>query len=333
MTNQSLQKTPWLRYAKQALRVVILTLVAWGIWRTVSQARAEFARHAFSLWSVDRAWLLAAGLAYTLGLMPCWVFWHRTLRAMGQHPSWRDSLTAYWIGNLGKYVPGKAMVVVLRTGIVRGPRVDTTVAATSVFVETLTFMAIGALVSALILLTSSQNPMMLLLAVILMICAGVPTLPPIFRRVVRWLQVHRANPEIDRAIAGLNIRLLATGWCSIGVGWLLLGVSLLATLRSMPSAGIPVDVVWTDLPLLTASVGLAMVAGFLSLVPGGLGVRDWILMTLMVPRYGAAAAVISAVLLRVVWMLSELVVSGILYADLHWNRANDSATPNIDPKA
>ncbi len=316
------EKEAWFRHSKQIVRIVVLALVAWGIWRAVSQARGEFARHAFAIWRVDPGWLVAGGTAYALGLAPCWVFWQRTLRAMGQHPRWRDSLTAYWIGNLGKYVPGKAMVVVLRTGLVRGPQVDTTVAATSVFVETLTFMAIGALVSAVILLVTSQNPLMLLLAVALMVCAGVPTLPPVFRRVVRWLQVRRANPDIDRAIDGLNLRLLASGWASIAVGWLLLGVSLLATLRAMPAAGIPVDVPWTDLPLLTASVGLAMVAGFLSLVPGGLGVRDWILMTLMVPRYGAAAAVVSAVLLRVVWMLCELLISGILYVDRRWWRTD-----------
>jgi hypothetical protein len=45
-------------------------------------------------------------------------------------------------------------------------------------------------------------------------------------------------------------------------------------------------------------------------------VRDWILMTLLAPRYGAALAVLSAVLLRVVWLLSELVISGILYLDV-----------------
>ena len=31
-----------------------------------------------------------------------------------------------------------------------------------------------------------------------------------------------------------------------------------------------------------------MVAGFLSLIPGGLGVRDWILMELLAPHYGAS---------------------------------------------
>ena len=71
-----------------------------------------------------------------------------------------------------------------------------------------------------------------------------------------------------------------------------------------------------ELPLLTATVGLAMVAGFLSLIPGGFGVRDWVLMTLLEPHYGARVALVSAILLRIVWLLSELLVSAILYLDV-----------------
>ena len=102
----------------------------------------------------------------------------------------------------------------------------------------------------------------------------------------------------------------------IALGWLLLGFSLWCTLRSVSAAGPYLTDLGHTLPLLTATVGLAMVAGFLSLIPGGLGVRDWILMTLLAPQYGAQLAVVSAVLLRIVWLLSEVVVSAILYVDV-----------------
>ncbi len=207
-------------------------------------------------------------------------------------------------------------MVVLRAGIVRSDRVDTTVAATSVFVETLTMMAVGAFVSAVILLCTTTHWLMALLALGLMIAAGVPTLPPVFRRIVHSLRVARANPEIDELLAGLDFRLMFSGWLTIALGWILLGVSLWATLRGMPT----VQGAWfeslSELPLLTASVGLAMVAGFLSLIPGGLGVRDWILMTLLAPAYGTDVAVLSAVLLRIIWLVSELLISAILYLDL-----------------
>ena len=230
-------------------------------------------------------WLAVSwpALLYLAGLAPCCVFWHRTLWAMGQRPTWRESMRAFWIGHLGKYVPGKAMVVILRTGLVYSERVNRTVAATSVFIETLTMMAVGAFVAAVILLLTSDHVVLTWLAVGLMLLSGVPTYPPMFRRVVRWLQVHRANPQIDEAMAGVDCRLMAFGWLIISVGWVVLGISLWATLRAIPGAEPDWLESLRELPLLTAAVGLAMVAGFLSLIPGGLGVRDWILMTLLAP--------------------------------------------------
>lgn len=179
-------------------------------------------------------------------------------------------------------------------------------------------MAVGAFVSAVCLLLTSGHVLLTWLAIALMVCSGAPTFPPLFRRLVRLLQVRRANPQIEEAIAGVDYRLMAYGWLIISIGWVLMGVSLWATLRAIPG----VEAGWMEslrkLPLLTATVGLAMVAGFISLIPGGLGVRDWILMTLLAsqPQYGAKVAIVSAVLLRIVWLLSEVAVSAILYVDV-----------------
>jgi uncharacterized membrane protein YbhN (UPF0104 family) len=59
-----------------------------------------------------------------------------------------------------------------------------------------------------------------------------------------------------------------------------------------------------------------MVAGFAALTPAGLGVRDAILMEFLAPVFTAdqaATALVSAVLVRVVWLVAELAFSGILY--------------------
>jgi uncharacterized membrane protein YbhN (UPF0104 family) len=319
----------WIGRVKLLVRITVLVLVSWGIWRTVAGAQQEFQDQQFALDQLSPGWLLLAGLFYLAGQFPSWVFWHRTLLAMGQRPRMRESFRAYWIGHLGKYVPGKAMVVVLRAGLVHGPNVDMTVAATSVFVETLTLMAVGAFMAAAILIWISPNWLLTLLALGLMTAAGLPTWPPLFRRIVRMLRVHHASPKLAEAIEGLDLRLMATGWASISLGWAFLGLSLWASLRAipiLPDANVAVSI--TDLPLLLASTALAIVAGFLSLIPGGLGVRDWILMTLLVPKYGAGVAVISAVLLRLVWLLSELTISAILYLDVLRARRISRATPS-----
>ena len=302
----------WIGIVKLSVRLLVLGLVAWGIWRTVDKAVPQLAERGFAARQIGLTWMSAAGLLYLLGLVPCWLFWHRTLQAMGQDPRWRESLRAFWIGHLGKYVPGKAMVVLLRTGLVQSERVSKTVAATSVFVETLSMMAVGAFLASVILLVTSKHWPLTCLALGLMVFSGLPTLPPVFRIVVRSLRVQRANPHIEQAIKGVDWRLMATGWVSISVGWVFLGLSLWATLKSLPA----VDVSLGTLPLLTAAVALAMVAGFLSLIPGGLGVRDWILMELLAPQFGVDVALVSAILLRLAWLLSELVISAILYLDV-----------------
>ncbi|HJN13401.1 MAG TPA: YbhN family protein [Pirellulaceae bacterium] len=301
-------------WGKVFIRVIVLTLVVGGIWHTVDGAREEFTAKGFSPRNLNYGWLAIAGLFYLSGSLPACCFWRSTLVAMGQHPRWLQTIRAYYVGHLGKYVPGKALVVVLRTGLIKSDRVDATVAATSVFVETLTMMAVGAVVAATILAIGFRNEgLLLLLALGLAAAVGIPTLPPIFRRVVRFLQVRRANPAIEAALEGLNFRLMLMGWSTMTVGWLFMGLSLWATLKATPAAVNQLTDPWHDIPLITACAGLAMVAGFLSLIPAGLGPREWVIITLLVPEYGPVAGIVSAVLLRLVWMGAEVLFAGLLY--------------------
>jgi len=293
-----------------AFRIAVLAAVVACVVQTVVKSIDRFREAPFSLAELDYRWLAAACCLYVAGLAMSWLFWHRVLLAMGQRPTMWESLRAFYLSQLGKYVPGKAMVVVLRTDAVRSDRVDTTVAATSVFVETLTAMAVGSLTAAVLLaILFTEERYLLLLSLGLMLCAGVPVLPPVFRRLVRLVGVRRANPAIDEALAGLSWRVMLFGWIATAAGWWIYGASLWATLRAMP--GVSIDA--GHLPLVTACVALAVVAGFVSMLPGGVGVRELVVMTLLAPAFGQVAAILSAVLLRLAWLVSEAVVSIILY--------------------
>ena len=76
----------WVRWLKIVIRLVLLAIVTWGIWKTMVQARREMAAHEFQWGQVHVAWLVAAGLLYLVGIAPCGIFWHRALWAMGQRP-------------------------------------------------------------------------------------------------------------------------------------------------------------------------------------------------------------------------------------------------------
>jgi uncharacterized membrane protein YbhN (UPF0104 family) len=324
------------RWLMPLAKAVIFAIVAFFVVRAIVDVPRQIAEEGLALSNVGPWWLALAALLFLLGQLPMVWFWHQTMCRLGQRPRFWDSVRAYYIGGLGKYVPGKAMVVVLRAGIVSGPRVDATVAALCVFIETLTMMAVGGFLAAVLVLFSAESPfgeMMIVypLAIGLMLATGVPTIPPVFRFVVKMLRVSKANADVDQLLLRLDYKLMAQGWAANLLAWPIMGLSLWAALRAMPWApgaeetlGGPL----AQLPLLTASVALAVVAGFASMVPGGFGVRELVLNLLMKPTFGPLA-IVSIILLRLAWLLSELGISSILY--LCGLLSPSAAKPIADP--
>ena len=75
----------------------------------------------------------------------------------------------------------------------------------------------------------------------------------------------------------------------------------------------PLGVAPSAWPVVTAGVALATVAGFVvAVMPGGLGVREGVLMATLAPAVGEDTAVISALALRLVWVAAEVVAGGVL---------------------
>lgn len=314
------------------IRSVTATAVVVGIVWAVRRAWNDPALKEVDWNEVRWGWLLLATALYGLGTFPGWKYWHEVMQRFGQRPTLRESLRAFMVGQLGKYLPGKAMVVAIRAALVRSDRTQVAAAAAAVFIETLTLMAVGSTVAASYLIfwafaeadkVQDRLPMVGL-AVLLMLVSGVPTYPPLFRKLVRILRVNKADPTIDSALEGLDGRLLARGWFLNLIAWGLWGGSLFAVLQGLP--GQPPG--FNDWPLLTACVALAMVAGFLSLLPGGIGVRELVILTLLAP-FGSAKAILSALVLRIAWLVSELVIATILYL---WGNGSPASLsePKVD---
>ena len=261
-----------------------------------------------------------------MALLPEGLFWHWALKALGQDVGLLETLRAYYIGHLGKYVPGKAMVIVLRTGLIHSHRVDTSIAVASVFLETLTMMAVGACIAVPVLAVwFTHNPAFIAAAVGTAIVAGLPTLPPVFSRLARLLGVGRSSPAVAQKLAGFDYRTLICGWTVMVCGWVVMGTSLWAMLR-----GLDFEPTWRSAwYLYTAIVAMAVVGGFVSMIPGGSGAREAVFTGLLGPLVGGdAMALIVAVALRLTWLLAELLISIILYA-AGWMRKVDSSPKRI----
>ena len=299
------------------LRFALVVLLCWFVGRGAVRGLMDLQAQGIAWHDVRFRWVIVSALAYLGGLLPMGHFWYQVLHAMGEHPPRLATLRAYFIGHLGKYVPGKAAVVLLRMAVLRTVGADPVRVAVSIFVETLTMMAVGACCAALFLVgetltgNGTYHPALLAIAVGLLFVAGLPTLPRVMRYLVAMVQKRRGGAPAEVAwIAGVDGRVIMSGWLANVPGWILLGVSYWAAVRALPLPDTAVNVSY--LPRCVASVGLSVVAGFLSLLPGGLGVRELVLRELMVGVVGPSAAIVSAVWLRLIWLFTEVVAAAIM---------------------
>ncbi|MBT4014064.1 MAG: UPF0104 family protein [Planctomycetaceae bacterium] len=314
-------------HLKLYLRLAVVAVVIFWIEKTFREAGDEFSAAQFSVLNLDLLCVILAALCYMIGLLCFALFWHLTLLALGQRPTLVESLRSYIVSQLGKYVPGKALVVIIRSERVSSSRVSSSVAVVGVFIETLGMMAVGGIVASLLLFIgygrTHQSGWLTLLAVGLAVGAGVGASPPVFRFVLRYLSKRRGLSMLAEAIDGLSWRFLAKGWLLAAVGWLFFGTSMIFVLQSFPPPEDgPILAVW-DYPQVVAAVSLSLVAGFISLMPGGAGVREMVISTLLTPLTGPVFAVISAISLRGLWLLCELGAAAAFL--IHNGQTNRSA--------
>src|SRR5207248_4039587 len=79
------------------------------------------------------------------------VYWRALLASFDLRPPLAPTVRAYYIGQLGKYVPGKAWALLLRANLIHPFGVGRGMATLTAFYEVLTTMASGALLALVLL--------------------------------------------------------------------------------------------------------------------------------------------------------------------------------------
>src|SRR5262249_49484901 len=93
------------------VRVAALVAVSLAVSSKVRTALAKLSKYN---WHIQAGWTLASGVFYVFGLMSIGWFWCRALGRMGCRTPLIAAMRGYFLGHLGKYVPGKAMSVILQ---------------------------------------------------------------------------------------------------------------------------------------------------------------------------------------------------------------------------
>lgn len=227
---------------------------------------------------ISPAGFAAAASLYVAGLVPLGLFYGRVLAASRTPIGAFAALRAYLISHLGKYVPGKAFVVVMRAGLSSPAGARPATSAFATLYETLVMMAAGGLLAALAFGGGASVALPVpfgsgrTLGVPLALLGLAPGLaflvmvdPHIFRRLAALARVPFRGVGPD-ALPTISRRLLAVGLVYATVAWVLMGLSQLAVLAAI---GSPLRLA-SEWPTVVGSVALATVAGFVvPIAPGG----------------------------------------------------------------
>ncbi|TWT63815.1 lysylphosphatidylglycerol synthase transmembrane domain-containing protein [Rubinisphaera italica] len=325
--------------AKRSLKSLGLFIAKWGLfvavlyfvirygvdqWKTLDLRNVQ--------WSPG--WLAAAMIVYFFSWIPAAWVWGELLRSAGSKLGFYPLVRAHFCGHVGKYIPGKALSLVIRAALVREHEVPLSMAGLMATVETLITMATGVIVTVVLLPLLIGQADTQGIATALPVLAPVLDAPswqrwtaaglilafaiatiPIFTRLLA-LATKKLSRKIDSASTAelhLPYRTVGKWMLVLAGGWFLNGCSLGLVLMSL---GISPDL--ANSPLLwTCAVAGATSLGFLVLfAPGGLGVREAILIGVLQlsPQIDASFAVVAAVLLRLISFLSEVLFTLLLYS-------------------
>lgn len=316
-TPPSRSKRWWWPLVKWPLFLILMAFIARravDLWRTSPPTALE----------LRAGWLIPAAVLYVAGWLPSAWFWRAMLLRFEQHAPVGLILRAYYVGHLGKYVPGKALVLVIRGALLKPAGVSPLVGAITAAYETLVSMAAGAALAAAlaplvipdslwsrlpdIVQPLRQQFLAVPLLVLIATLVSTPFSAWLFSRVGRKAVPAGEDSTNTTISAGLVIQ----GLILTSLGWCCHALSLGCTLQALSNGPIP----WGQFPVWLASAALSTVLGFVILVaPGGLGVREWVLVEMLKdqPGIGPEKAIVAAGLLRLVWFATELIAAGVLY--------------------
>jgi uncharacterized membrane protein YbhN (UPF0104 family) len=285
-----------------ALLVAVFGCAGWALREHWAQAREAVV--ALPLWALPAAVL--SGMA---GLTAQMLAWRSLLGGLGSPLPVPVAARIMFVGQLGKYLPGSVWAFVAQVELARDRQVPRTRGAAATLLAVAVTVAVGLAVAAVALPLASGEAArrwwwVLAAAPVLLGCLhprvlgfGVRTAARPFRRfreVAEAGTLHVRGRSVAAAVAWT-----ALAWAPLGAhAWLLtwaVGGDPLASLG--PAVG-GYALAWT--------LGLLVV-----FAPAGLGVREAVLVAALAPVVDAGAALVVAVLSRLVMTAADIAWAGL----------------------
>ncbi len=301
-------KSTWVKGLKRSLLTMTLVFVGFALYRSILNAD-------WSVVEVRPGWLvlgfLFIGLSTIAGSMNLGYLY----RKLGSRMTPCQSLELLTIPALGKYMPGKILTVANHTAMALSFGIPLPIGTVAVGVATGIGLAASTLLGLLVFLLSPDSLKgliqigwlewgIIIALLFLVLCPGV------YRRVLEFcFRIFKHPPIPFHFSPGTLLLLLISNILQAGLhvtGFTLVAMGMIhLSVNALPTIG--------------GALCLANVIGFLALfAPGGIGVREGILLLLLTPSLGEAPAGFVAVATRLIQITGDLLTAcmGVLAARL-----------------
>ncbi len=268
---------------------------------------------------------LALALAAVLAGLCCGMLaWRAVLADLGSPVPLPAAMRIFFLGQLGKYVPGSVWPIVAQMELGREYGVPRPRSGVVGLIAVALSLVAGLLAAAVTLPFLSAHALATYWPAFLAVpVLGVGLVPAVLNPVLsRLLRLARRGP-LERPLTGRGV-LTALGW-SVGT-WGCFGAQVWLLLRDVGSSGAGL------LPLAIGAFALAWTVGFLVVVaPAGAGVREVVLVLALAPGARRDVALLVALTSRALMTVGDLLWAGAVVLRSRGRRAAAEPTAHGEP--
>lgn len=274
-----------------------------------------------SLADASPGWIAVAALIAAGGMTAIAIPWRRALRMLGGDLPWGQVVARYYLGEIGKYVPGGVWPVLGRGELARRAGVGRTTAYSSVALSLIT-LYLAAMFLALVgvpAMVADREGSSGYLWVLVLLPLGLVGLHHAVLDRLRVLGEKVLHRPITMTIPRWRDTLALV--VAYVPSWLLIGTATWAVAHALGQ-----DASWLDV---APAAVLSWIVGFVLVpVPGGVGVREAAFVAAVGGSMDAGVAAAVAVLARAVFVAVDAVGALVASAWLARHR-----TPGAEPEA
>ncbi|WP_327087399.1 flippase-like domain-containing protein [Nonomuraea sp. NBC_01738] len=273
---------------KRVVRYGFLAVaLGFGAWAVARQWDAVVAGFAALSWPM----LLASLVAVVAALLGAMLTWRTLLADLGSPLPPRQAAKVFFVGQLGKYIPGAVWPVIAQMEMGRELGVPRPRSAAAFFLMMPIQLATGLLVSLVTLGWDRYGWLLLFLPVLLVLLE-----PKVVNAVIGFGLRKLKREPLDRPLTRRGM-LTALGWAL--AGWVCYGMHLYFI---APETG----------PLFAVGAfALSWCLGILTfVVPAGAGVREVAMVAVLSPVMASGPAIAVALVSRIVIIMGDLICAG-----------------------